>query len=318
MNVHRCAVALIVIGSQTVADDRLWADDTPDTIKELKQQIEQLDQKVRILERNRELEKETAASYAAGIFNGVGDARNSNNADFEDDKEFAARLFLQPLKKSDLSALKGSGFGAGGSYGDSSTANALPATTGGATAGYVTDGQQQFFAYRSTVVASGKHWRFSPQGFYYYGPFGLLGEYVISSQEVQTNALKTAELKNTAWQITGSWILTGEDASYKSVVPAHPFNPAGGQWGAVQLVARYAQLKIDSAAFPVFADPTVSARSADAWSVGLNWYLNRNVLVKTSLSRTTFSGGGGSGTTAPSIVTRQPENVLFTRVQLAF
>jgi|SRR6266487_6281975 len=121
MNVHRCAVALIVIGSQTVADDRLWADDTPDTIKDLKQQIEQLDQKVRILERNRELEKETAASYAAGIFNGVGDARNSNNADFEDDKEFAARLFLQPLKKSDLSALKGLGFGAGGSYGDSSS-----------------------------------------------------------------------------------------------------------------------------------------------------------------------------------------------------
>ena len=105
-------------------------------------------------------------------------------------------------------------------------------------------------------------------------------------------------------------------SNHKSVVPAHPFNPAGGQWGAVQLVPRYAQLKIDSAAFPVFADPTVSARLAEAWSVGLNWYLNRNVLVKTSFSRTTFSAGGGVGTAAPSIVTRQPENVLFTRVQL--
>src|SRR6185503_14732207 len=183
-------------------------------------------------------------NYSAGIFNGVGDARNSNNADFEDGKEFAGRLFLQPFQKSDLSSLKGLGFGAGGSYGDSSTANGLPATTGGATAGYVTDGQQQFFAYRNTVVAGGKHWRFSPQGFYYYGPIGLLGEYVISSQDVQTNTLNTAELKNTAWQITGSWILTGEDASYKGVVPAHPFNPAQGQWGSVQLAARYAQLKI--------------------------------------------------------------------------
>ena len=467
MNVHRWAVALIVIGSQTVADEPLWADDTTDTIKDLKQQIEQLDQKVRILERNRELEKEAVASktndfprisigekgfsfgssdgafainlkgaiqfdsrtffkdggikgndgfllrrarpiisgtvfrdfdflfvpdfggssvqifdayfnyrykpglqlqvgkfkspvgleqlqadvnvtfneralptdlvpnrdigaqlhgdlfdgavsYAAGIFNGLGDSRNSNNADFEDDKEFAGRLFLQPLKKYDLSVFKGLGFGAAGSCGDSSTANALPATTGGGTAGYATDGQQQFFAYRNTVVATGKHWRFSPQGFYYFGPFGLLGEYVISSQDVQTNALTTAGLKHKAWQITGSWVLTGEDASYKGVLPARSFNPAGGQWGAVQLVARYAQLKIDSAAFPVFADPAVSARSADAWSVGLNWYLNRNVLVKTSFSRTTFSGGGGAGTTAPSIVTRQAENVLFTRVQLAF
>ena len=67
-----------------------------------------------------------------------------------------------------------------------------------------------------------------------------------------------------------------------------------------------------------FADPATSANSASAWSVGLNWYLNRNVLVKTSFSRTTFSGGGGAGVGAPAIVTRQPENVLFTRVQLAF
>jgi len=62
MNSQRLAVTLIVIGSQIVADNSLWSDDTADTIKDLKQQIEQLDQKVRILERNRELEKEAAAS----------------------------------------------------------------------------------------------------------------------------------------------------------------------------------------------------------------------------------------------------------------
>src|SRR5689334_5589625 len=175
-------------------------------------------------------------SYAAGIFNGIGDARNSNNADFEDDKEFAGRLFLQPLKRSESPALQGLGLGIGGSFGDSSTVNALPATTGGTTPGYVTDGQQQFFAYRNTVVASGRHWRISPQGYYYYGPFGLLGEYVVSSQHVQTNALNTASLNTTAWQITASWVLTGEDASFKGVTPNHPFNPSIGHWGAIQLV----------------------------------------------------------------------------------
>jgi phosphate-selective porin OprO and OprP len=257
------------------------------------------------------------ASYAAGIFNGVGDARNSNNADFEDDKEFAGRLFLQPLKKSGPPVLQGLGFGVGGSYGNSSTANALPATTGGTAPGYFTDGQQQFFAYRNTVVASGRHWRISPQGSYYYGPFGLLGEYVISSQQVQATTLPAAALDHTAWQITGSWVLTGEDASYKGVVPAKRFAPSAGHWGAFQLVARYAHLAIDRDAFPVFADPAASANSASAWSVGLNWYLNRNVIVKTSFSRTTFSGGG-AGSGAPALVTRQPENVLFTRVQLAF
>src|SRR4029077_513506 len=42
------------------------------------------------------------ASYAAGIFNGVGDARNSNNADIENNKAFAGRMFFQPFKKANV------------------------------------------------------------------------------------------------------------------------------------------------------------------------------------------------------------------------
>jgi phosphate-selective porin OprO/OprP len=83
-------------------------------------------------------------------------------------------------------------------------------------------------------------------------------------------------------------------------------------------VGRYAELDIDPAAFPYFADPKASARSAEAWSVGLNWYLNRNVMVKSSFSHTIFSGGGGTGTSAPANVTQKPESVVFTRIQLAF
>ncbi len=269
-----------------------------------------------------------SVSYAAGIFNGTGDARNSSNADFEDDKEFEGRLILQPLKSSNLAALQGLGFGVGGSYGHTHTTTALPSTTGGTLPGYTTDGQQQFFAYNPTsptntpvIVADGTHWRLSPQAYYYYGPFGLFGEYVISSQELRRTVvapLVQDRLDNRAWEITGSWVLTGEDASYKGVAPAKPFDPSAGHWGAVQLVGRYAKLQIDPDTFPSFADANTSARSASAWSVGLNWWLNKNVRVMTSFSRTTFSGGGGAGTTAPAIVTRQPENVLFTRLQLAF
>jgi len=65
MNYHQWAVAAgVIIGSQSLAIDLLQADDTDDTIKGLKQQIEQLDQKVRILERNRELEKEASEAKA--------------------------------------------------------------------------------------------------------------------------------------------------------------------------------------------------------------------------------------------------------------
>ena len=246
-------------------------------------------------------------SYAAGIFNGVADYANSANSDFDNNKEFAGRAFLQPLKKSDITMLQGLGFGVGGSYGSKSTASGL-------TSGYTTDGQQKFFTYTGTV-ANGAHWRISPQGHYYWGPFGLLGEYVISDQQVKLTAAPntTADLQNTAWEISGGWVLTGEDASCNGVTPRHPFSlHPGGGWGAWQLVARYAELDVDNAAFPTFANPAISASAARAWSVGLNWWLNRNVLILTSFSRTTFTGGA-SGTVAA-----QPENVFFTRIQLAF
>ena len=273
-------------------------------------------------------------SYAAGIFNGVGDGRNSSNADFEDDKEVAGRIFFQPFKKWGAPALQGLGLGVSGSYEGMQGTNTagLPGTTGGTLPGYATDGQQQFFAYnpifgnnatnKAVVWADGEHWRLSPQGSYFYGPFGLLGEYVISDQRVtRTGAAprRSARLENTGWEISGSWVVTGEDAAYAaSVVPRRAFEPLQGNWGALQLVARYEQLNIDPAAFPLFSDANTSARSAHAWSAGLNWYLNRNVVLKTSFSHTTFSGGGGAGTSAPAAVTRKDENVLFTRLQLAF
>src|SRR5262249_45560217 len=47
-----------------------------------------------------------AVSYAAGIFNGVGDARNSSNFDFEDDKAFEGRIFLQPFKTTSIYPLQ--------------------------------------------------------------------------------------------------------------------------------------------------------------------------------------------------------------------
>jgi len=268
------------------------------------------------------------ASYAAGIFNGVGDARNSSNCDFEDNKAFEGRVFFQPFKKSSAPALQNLGFGVAGSYEimQGTNVTGLPGTTGGTLAGFTTDGQQQFFAYNpssnAVVVADGEHWRLSPQGYYYYGPFGLMGEYVISDQRVSrtvTAPFRSARLDNRAWQVTASWVLTGEDAVYKGrVVPRSPFNPSQGDWGAFQLVGRYAELDVDDAAFPLFANPNTSASSAKAWSVGLNWYLNRNVVFKTSFSHTIFSGGGGSGSSAPAAVTRTDENVLFTRIQLSF
>jgi phosphate-selective porin OprO/OprP len=247
-------------------------------------------------------------SYAAGVFNGVGDGRNSANSDFEDHREFAGRLFFQPFNGTDITPLQKLGFGLAGSWGNvSSNSTGLPS-------GLLTDGQQQFFAYTNNVVANGTHWRLSPQGYYYYGPFGFMGEYVISDQKV-TKGKVSADLQNTAWQVTGSWVLTGEDVSYSGVTPKHPFDPRANHWGALQVVGRYAELNVDDNAFPIFANPGTSASEAKAWAVGLNWYLNRDIRVNASFSRTTF---GGQINREVATVTRQPEEVVFTRLQLAF
>lgn len=259
-------------------------------------------------------------SYAAGIFNGVGDARSTSNADFDDNREFAARLFLQPFKKSDKNALRGLGFGVGGSWGDYSVTNTTGLPNGN---GYITDGQQQFFAYNPTgaaVVTDGEHWRLAPQGYYYVGPFSLLGEYTISSQNVSRNIapFESATLKNTGWQVAAGWVLTGEDATFTGVTPRNAFDPRNGKWGAFQIVGRYAELDVDDDAFPLFSNPLTSASGAQSWSAGLNWYLNKNLLIKASYARTTFDGGGGAGAAAPAAVTRQPEEVFFTRMQLSF
>lgn len=249
--------------------------------------------------------------YWAGIFDGAPDYNGtSTNASYDNDKAFDGRLFAQPWKNSDIKALAGLGFGVGGSY---EVDRAATNTSTGLTPGYTTDGQQKFFSYSSGVYANGTHWRLSPQAYYFYGPLGFLAEYGISDQVVKKSTA-TADLQNTAWEVSGGWVLTGEDDSYNGVIPKHPFDIRKGQWGAWQLVARYGQLDVDKKAFPVFASSSSSAQQAQAWAVGLNWYLNRNIRANASYSRTTFAGYTGSQSGVPA----QSENTIFTRLQLAF
>jgi phosphate-selective porin OprO/OprP len=252
-----------------------------------------------------------AISYAAGVFDGAPDySSTTSNTNLDSDLAFDGRIFLQPWIKSDANWLRGLGFGVGGSYENASGVNGL-------TSGYTTDGQQRFFAYSATTIANGQHWRVSPQAYYYWGPLGIMSEYAISDQKVRTTppaAVAQGDLGNTAWEVQGGWILTGEDASYTGVTPRHPFNLRGGGWGAWQVVGRYEQLNVDNSAFPTFASSAVSASAAHAWSVGFNWYLNRNIRFNASYSQTTFSGYTGPSPAVPA----KDEQVFFTRIQLAF
>ncbi len=261
-------------------------------------------------------------NYSVGIYNGVVDGGDITTVqDTNVDKEYAARVFATPFKDSD-SALAGLGFGLAATHGNfkgTSTASGLPA--------YKTAGQQSsFFAYTNTsVFANGARDRISPQAYYYNGPFGVITEYARVSQGL-TNGTKSDKLDNDAWQIAGSYLLTGEDASFKGVKPKQVFSTDGGGWGAWELVARYQENNIDSKAFQTgssantgFADQRINASSAKSWATGVNWYLNQNVKVVLNYEQTSFKGGGGTATGSfVNIADRPDEKTLFTRIQLSY
>ena len=140
-----------------------------------------------------------------------------------------------------------------------------------------------------------------------------MGEYIISMEDVSKGAVHQ-RLDNSAWQVTASYVLTGEKASYTGVVPENPFNPLDGRWGAFELAARVGQLDVDSDAFANYgtaaksdylADSTKSASEAMNWGVGLNWYLNRDVKLMLDYDQTKFKGGAAQGD-------RPDEHALFS------
>ena len=159
--------------------------------------------------------------------------------------------------------------------------------------------QLNFFSYATTAgqaaYADGTRTRWSPQMYYYFGPFGLMAEYARESQEV-TRSTNHQTLVNDAWQATFSYLLTGEDASYGGVKPQIAFNPNGGGWGAWELVARLSKMDIDDDAFKGtsttrLSNIATSARSAKAWGLGVNWYLNNYTRFALDYESTSFDGG---------------------------
>ena len=115
-----------------------------------------------------------------------------------------------------------------------------------------------------------------------------------------------------SWQLAGSWVLTGEKASYRSVTPLKVFEPAKRTWGAVELAARYSRLSVDDEAFPIFADPVTQARVAHQWTVGTNWLLNRVVKIVLDYEQVHFSMPEGSTGSRPV------EHGILSRFQFSF
>ena len=257
-------------------------------------------------------------TYAVGGFNGQNDRESSNsatgNTDTNNDKAVVGRAFLQPFKNTSIGLLNGLGVGYATSY-EHQESSTLPT--------FISPGQLTVFSYAggtaTNLQANGPRIRTSPQASYYYKSLGVLGEYVNTAQNIsglKSGVLNKEKFHNKAWQVSGTYVLTGEDATYGGVKPRHPLD-FNGNWGAFELAGRYGVLSIDHKIFDDgFSSLSSSISKEQAWAAGLNWYLNSNTKLVFDFEQTKFTRGNSATVGAPQ--NRKTENVVTTRLQVSF
>lgn len=254
-------------------------------------------------------------TYAGGVFDGGADHENGYggystavNGD-TNSRSGTGRIFINPFKDTSFDVLSGLGVGYAVSYGKEKGSD-LPS--------YISPGQAPVFTYNSNVSAAGPQLRTEPQANFYYKSLGIFGEKVTDQESLEyTSAGHIIRDKpdNEAWQVAGSYVLTGENASYNGVTPKYDLNPSLGHWGAFELAVRYGELRIDPTLFSEnFANLNTSISNEKAWATGINWYLNGNVKVVFDFEQTKFDRGAPNGTSTDD---RKTENLFTTMFQLS-
>jgi phosphate-selective porin OprO and OprP len=241
-------------------------------------------------------------TYAAGLYNGIPDGTSSVlDLDAGDSKDLEGRVLVQPFRRAqNPGPLNGLGFALGGSHG---------AQRGGVLPLFRTSVGQRYFSYVTPAAPGGDRTRVTPAAFYYHNALGLFAEYMQSTQDV-LNAGATTEVANHGWQVTGSYVLTGEAGADRGVRPRANFDPATHAYGALQVVARYSHVTIDDNAFAAGLAAAGSSREADSFIVGVNWYPAYFIKYYATFEHTKFEGG--------LVPERDPEDAVVFRAQVAF
>lgn len=238
-------------------------------------------------------------SYAAALTNGAVDG-GATDVDTNDGKDVTFRLVGRPwAARPERDRLRGLGVAFATSTGMQGTQ--VPS--------FPLPGRQTYFSYGAGASGDGRRTRWSPQAFYYRGPFGAYGEFVHSEGGIRRAAVRE-NVAHEAWQVAASWVLTGEAAGERNVRPRVNFDPPSRHIGAFQIAGRVQGVSISPVAIATGLAAPGASRGLSTYTVGLNWYLNPFVKWNLDLERTTFDR-------TPAGL-RPAETALLLRSQLVF
>jgi len=111
------------------------------------------------------------------------------------------------------------------------------------------------------------------------GPFAVTAELIRVREELNDETVHF-----TGGYVQASWVMTGEEKTWKGVKAERPFleNPDVGAW---QVVARWSRLALDDDLAPFL--PNFPER-IDTITFGVNWYANEFVKIKLNALRTLY------------------------------
>jgi phosphate-selective porin OprO/OprP len=254
-------------------------------------------------------------------------------------KAFEARFFMNPFIEFDQHPLQHFGLGFSGSAMTAVNQKGLPAILSiGRNVIYQFNALEETFS-----IAQGRRNRFHPQFIWYHKNFAILGDYIVSTQQLSNYFNSNVKEYPTIRQInrTGQalviWNLTGEDYSWSELYePQNNFRPLDRVGtGAFQLGFRFSAINFDPSVFDYsyvndqgqtkynYSDPRTSVQKASAYGVVLNWIWNKSFKLSTEFSYTQFKGGCSTGAlsspinpgclTAPNVYIAQPGSTVIDR-----
>ncbi len=166
-----------------------------------------------------------------------------------------------------------------------------------------------------------------------YGPLFVQGEYFW--YDVDRN-LGLPSTRFSGWYAEGSWTITGEGrkynpgaGAYNGIVPDRPFSLAKGDPGAWEIAARYSHINLNdlfTVGVPVALTNGVAGGEQNIYTIGLNWYVNRNVRFMVNYLHGTIAKNSGAAIAAAPPLPAFPVgtdigakfDALAMRTQIAF